>query len=418
MPEILHRCVEKVMGQGHSEESAYAICRASLGVKEDGSQDATVPDMTDHEMLIRTASEITKRQFDNFPRVRKWMPLCVAVGDFVNGEQEGQLTVGLFKRFVENFKKHPRQIPVYLIVGDTNPEHPTDLDARLADGWVENLRIDGKTLMGDVTLNGNAAVAVLTDGVRGASIGAKPGMSYDGKDIGYILEHVVLTNSPFVKGMNVAARSQSGGELSFFFTALKQEATMAEDVKPEPDISLTEKVTALEVLLQEKEGQIRDLTASNENMREELEKRRENAQNDLLLQDKTRLERRVLAMRIQKLVAKGVANGQFTQDRVKGYDGGDDMSDEVTLAWFKGSEFKGNMDRLEYALQALPKKTMGRTFHSGMPTDDGGEIFTAAEKAIAVAAGKDPEILAGIASGKARTFTEWQALKKAAGKGA
>src|SRR5262245_34115883 len=135
MPEILHRCVEEVMGKGHSEQSAYAICRTSLGLSEDGSQDDKESNIPDAEMRTRVLSAMTKAEFGSYPVIKKKIPLCEAVGEYVNGDQEGRLSLPLFKRLVENFRKHPRQVPVYLIVGSPNPGHPEDLDQRLADGW-------------------------------------------------------------------------------------------------------------------------------------------------------------------------------------------------------------------------------------------------------------------------------------------
>lgn len=40
MPAKLDRCVQDVMAQGHDEDSAWAICRASLG-EGDYPEDAT-----------------------------------------------------------------------------------------------------------------------------------------------------------------------------------------------------------------------------------------------------------------------------------------------------------------------------------------------------------------------------------------
>jgi hypothetical protein len=35
MPEVLERCVRKLMRKGHSKSSAYAICSESTGWKKD-----------------------------------------------------------------------------------------------------------------------------------------------------------------------------------------------------------------------------------------------------------------------------------------------------------------------------------------------------------------------------------------------
>jgi hypothetical protein len=386
MPEILHRCVEHVMGQGHDESTAYAICRASMNLAEDGSRDAQANSVSERDMLISAASEITKRQFANLPRLRKWMPICKAVGEYVNGDQEGELTLKRFRRIVSNYNEHPRQVPVYLLTGQPNPEHPEDLDARLADGWVEGLKIEGDWLMGDVVLNGNAALAVLQDGVRGASIGSVRGQAYDGKAIGEVLEHVVLTNQPFVKGMNIAAtsRAQGGERVECHFTALpKREANMAEksgkDASADTiaaDHSANDEPTVASMKAQEQtilglQAKVLQLEESNEELRDQLKSQPADVEKEELALRVKRLEMKTEAQEVRELVASGLQRGTLKPSWCKGYSEGKGKDkDTQTMRWFTASKFQGDLKLLAWAVENnQPMYSVGRTYNSGTPAD-------------------------------------------------
>jgi len=360
--------------------------------------------------------------------VRKRMPICEAVGEYVNGSFEGDLSPERFGQIVANFKKYPRQVPIYLLVGDPDPEHPEDLDAKVPVGWVEGLSTDGRFLYGDpVKLMGDGASFVMGDLVRGASIGTIQGKAYDGTPIGEVLEHVVLTNNPFVKGMNIAASRAKGGEkVACYFTAL-MEAAMAADPKKKTDPAPTadpaadeitppaKEIETLTMLVQEKDKAIRDLSDKNDLLTEELTERQKNGDLEMALKENRTLKLRLDATKIRELIALGCDRGQFKRDLVKGYDGGDDRSDALTLSWFKNSIFEGDMGKLTFALKTFPKTAMRRSFVSGDPDDGEATNMTAEQTAVAIAAGKDPKILA--VTRKARNFTEYKQLKaKAAGK--
>lgn len=365
----------------------------------------------------------------NGPTLRKRVVISRAVGSFVNGSQSGVLSRKLLAGLVANFKKYPRQVPVYLLTGQPapdqlhDPSYPSDLDERLADGWVEDLSLDGDNLMGELNLHGQAALAVQTDGVRGASIGTIPGSAYDGTDIGDVLEHVVLTNRPFVKGMNIAASLARGGErVACFYTALPKEAPVADPKDKNPDpaadpdaggaLNLQEEITGLQVVLAEKNGLIKDLEASNANLLEEVKAFKERPDLDLAQKRINQLERVNLAEKVRRLTAKLIADGQIAGDILRGWY--DHDSDEVVLAGFKASQFKGNLALLEYHRASVKKNPGIRTFNSGNGGGD-GETLTAEQKEIAEKAGKDPNVLAATAG--AKNFSEWQARrKKAAGK--
>jgi len=360
----------------------------------------------------------------NQPVLRKWMPLCQAVGEFTNGDQEGVLDVALFKSLIANQKKHPRQIPVYLITGTPNPDHPDDLDAMLADGWVEDLDIRGDWLYGDVKTMGGAAVAVAGDQVRGASIGTVMGKTYAGDSLGQVLQHVVLTNSPFVKGMNIAASRAQGSEpVAYHFTALSTEAKMADTNKndaaaPGKDVqdtdgdgvNLAEQLTAKDALLAEKDGIIREVTASRDNLLVEVKELRQSPTLALAQKEINQLKRHNLAEKVRRVTGKLMADRQINTEELRGWY--DHDSDEVVLAGFTNSQFKGKMDLLEYHRASVPKNP-SRSFTSGVSGSEAGEL-SAEERQAVVAAGKDPEVYA--ATRGAKNFTDYKARKAAAQK--
>ena len=112
-------------------------------------------------------------------------------------------------------------------------------------------------------------------------------------------------------------------------------------------------------------------------------------------------------MRVRELVSLGLSRGQLMHDEVRGYEGGDTRSDEVTLAWFKNSLFAGEMGKLEFALVLRPKKIINRTFHSGAPEE--GAVYSAEQKEQIRKLGKDPELLEKTRG--SRNYTDWKARK-------
>lgn len=356
----------------------------------------------------------------NQPTLRKWMPICQAVGSFQNGDQEGDLSVSYLKSLIANLKKHPRQVPVYLSTGAPNPDHPDDLDERFADGWVEGLEMRGDWLYGDVKTHGQAAVAIANDLVRGASIGTVQGKKYDGAAIGPVLEHLVITNQPFVKGMNIAASRAKGGEpIAYHFTALS-EAAMAKENKagdqavadpPDESLNLTEQLEAKEILLVEAQNRVKDLEAQNANLLEEV-KAYKAAPDMKLAQDRIRqLERHNLAEKVRRLCAALLRDRQINSEALRPW--ADHDSNEVVLAGFKTSQFKGDINLLEFARASFPRNP-SRQFTSGAPGGaSDGELTTEDQKAL-VEANKDPEEFR--ATRGAKNFSEWKRRKEAAQK--
>lgn len=350
------------------------------------------------------------------PLVKK-MEICRAVGKFDNDENgKGHLTLAYFAMLVANQKRQPRQIPIYNLVGKPDPEHPEDLDQWPPDGWVEDFFVEGDRLMGKCKVIGEAADMVRQDKVRGASIGTVFAADYDGTPIGSALAHVVLTNKPYIKGMNIAAARSKGGEpVAYHFTALSKEAVMADkDKKPdagspgEGDLELTDQLAAKDVLLAQANARIKDLEAANANLLEDVKAAKEAP--DLALANKRirQLERHNLAEKVRRITAAMVRDRQVNMDVVRGWY--DHDVDEVVLQGFEGSQFKGEIKLLEYHRSSVAKNP-SRSFAPGVTTDEPGEL-SAADRKAAQEAGKDPKVFEKTRG--AVNLTDFMRRKKAA----
>jgi hypothetical protein len=254
------------------------------------------------------------------------------------------------------------------------------------------------------------------------------GKTYAGDSLGQVLQHVVLTNSPFVKGMNIAASRVQGSEpVAYHFTALHKEAAMADPKKktdPDPAadatgageeaavLSLTERLEAAEVLLQEKEGAIREMAAANANLIEEVKAYKKSPQLVVAMRELDQQKRINLANKVRFITARVASDRQVNMDVLRGWY--DHDSDEVVLAGFKASQFKGSLDLLQYHRDSVKKNPSRAAFATGDPGDDGATGLTADDKAALVAAGKDPEVFA--ATRGARNFTDYKRLKAEAQK--
>jgi len=416
------------MSQGHEESSAYAICRSSMGLLSDGSEDGKDIDMTAEQVVSRAGIAM---QFGNGPSLVKEMIVCGPMGKFVNGDFKGVMDRKLLSGIAERFKKYPRQVPVFML-GD----HPEDNDQQRPVGWVEGLRIDGDMLAARVKLHGSGASAVGGDLIRGASIYTVTGKNPDGSAQGEVLKHLLLTNEPFYKDLNIAAARKGGEPVECYFTALeKKEGVMPDDPKDkqistlkDENTALKDQITALkavpadeklkaaETLLVEKEKKILGLRAANENLKGDVDKfQKSPALEDAMLRLKAQ-ERQIRAAKIRRLVMSGVAAGQFNLAQVgdpeKGYD---HKSDEVVLAWFKAGFFGDSIEKLEFALDTFEKKSAGRKFNSGAPPT--GEVALSAEDREAIRKlGQDPEaVLASMRAGQ-YDYAQHKALTAQKGK--
>jgi len=369
--------------------------------------------------VIDKAGPPSAMQAMDAPTIVKRIPICVAVGKYVNGPQKGAITRARLQGLVDNFKKYPRQVPIYLLTGKPDPEHPEDLDSRWADGWVEALSMEGDTLMALANLHGDAATAVESDAVRGSSIGTDLSASdYDGTPIGEILEHVVLTNQPFVKNMNIAAALARGGEkVACYFTALKEAPVADPKKKPDPaagaddgSVNFKEKSEALKTIVDQQLETIEELTASRDNLLKEVETYRENPQLQEAVTQMRQMKRQLLSEKIRRLVNRMCENGQVVRDTVK-WAFGD--SDETVLAGFENGPFKGNIELLEFALQTYPKQRF-RTYTTGMPIDgDATSAFTPEQATAIKSEGKDPEVVAALQAKKVTSYTDYLRAKAA-----
>lgn len=409
MPEILHKCVEEVMAKGKDEQSAYAICRTSLGLQSDGTEDGKPLEIPEEEMRAKVEMALA---FQGGTVVRKRMVVAKPIGEYVNGPQKGKLTAAVLRKFVENQQKQPRQIKIFL-----NGAHPKSNDERPADGWAEGLSInDAGELVADSKLMGTAADWVATDRIRGASIYAIPGTDYKGNPIGPVLKHILLSDEGYITDLNVAARGQGSEMPVIAFTALKsKEATMADDPKktppadpPDPE-SMALKVKTLEGLVEEKMRENQELTAANANLLADVERFKSSPGLSEAANQIAALTRQNRANTIRRKVKDGVAEGRF--DRVMVGDpktGYDHPSDEGVLLWFKTSIFKDSEDKLDFALVSFPKKTIGRVYPSGVPVEPGEITLTQEDKDRIRSLGHDPDQV--IAAMKAKDVNEYVAL--------
>jgi hypothetical protein len=345
----------------------------------------------------------------NAPTLRKKMIICKPIGEYVNGKQKGAITSDVFRMMVQNQKQRPRQIPVYL-----NGDHPQSNDERPADGWVEAISVDAAgNLVGDVKLIGTAAELVATDRLRGASIYAVNGKSYDGAAVGPTLKHLLLTDEGFVKDLNIAASQQQGeAEAAIYFTALQAEADMADDKDAKiarleeelsalkaqtPDEKVTAQLAETQALLAEKARECEELIASNENLKGDVEKFKSPKAIEELQSQLKAVQRQNQAEKIRRLVGTGVAEGQFNRalvgDPKTGYA---HPSDEIVLAWFNNARgpFKGSMDRLSIMLETMPKQKLRREYGVGEGADVETVAMTEQEKAALRSQGFDPDKVA------------------------
>jgi hypothetical protein len=377
MPEALDKCVLKVMDKGEDEATAFAICRKQLGLAEDGSGDEEeVPVPDDEEMDRRIEEEIQQRQFAIAPVLRKRMVVASPIGKFVNGDHEGQLGRTRLKRLAERFVSHPRQVPIFLAAGQADPEmrdHVVDLDSRSPDGWVEAVHIDGAgNLEVDAKLHGEAAKFVLNDLVRGASIGTKNASATDGTPIGEVLHHIILTNQPFIKNLNVAAKDRGG--LMLYFTAFGGKEKNMPDKKDRKELTLIEveakhakEIKDKDQEVVELKGKILHLNEQIETMAAKLENSTADPEKDTLKERVEFLERKSHAQEVRELCLKGLKRGVLKGAWCEGFEGGN-KGDEGTLSWFKASRFDGDMTLLKYQVEkAEPFVRLNQNFAAGRP---------------------------------------------------
>jgi hypothetical protein len=405
-----------VMEKGHSESSAFAICRSSLGLMSDGAEDRKDLDLPDDEVYRRAVAQMN---FPNPPVLIKNMRVAPIGKNFINGDQEFDLTKDDIHEMVKNYKTQKRQTPV-LFMGDH--AFTSERADRPADGWIEDLMESDEGLMARVKLHGSAALAVMSDQFRGASIGAFKGTDPHGKKIGWILDHLLITNDPFFKDINIAASRSTGDAKVVYVTARHMEATMAETKQdPEPTKAAKEKVStgddAQTLALKAKDDEIVALKAKCMGLEEVVETLKHQIANAPVDKDKeelalrvARLERKTNAQEIRELVTVGLTTGTLKPVWCSGYKGDAQKGspDEETLLWFKASKFEGDLKLLKWAVfNNPPMYRVGATFASGAPVSD--KPMSAEDKEQIEALGHKPELV--LAAAKAKSLKEYQAFK-------
>lgn len=439
MPEILDRCVAKVMGKGHSEDSAYAICRESLGLEDDEDEG---PDIDDDEMDMRIENEMARRQFYNGPSYRKWMAVAREIGSFKNGPYEGDLSKGTIDEILANYKTSPK-VPVFLW------DHVEDLDERPPDGWVEDIRRKDGILEAFIKLHGEAVGFLVRDQIRGASIAWSPeAVDYKGRKIGARLTHVTLTNKGYIKDIPSIGEALTMGResLQFAFTAL-EEGDMPEDTevkklkdqlaakdveitalkdKLKKQVTPTDKETATK--LKEQEDKIIELKAADLRKTKEIEALREQLANsadkdkDAALIENKNLKRDAFLRDVRTVVEYGLHKGTLLASEVDGYAGAHPLDLRATERWLKASEFydESMPDPEMFAFNTIkhlatktkPRVTIGTRYNSGRPKDDETITLSEDEKQRLREQGYDPERIAHMKDDT--SYAEWSRLPKTA----
>jgi len=407
MPEILDKCIREVVGKGHSEQSAFAVCRATLGLMSDGTEDAKDPGMTESQMRAKLEIALA---FHNGPTLIKEMTVAKSIGRFINGpDQKGTLDAKRIDGMVQNFKKHPRQVPIYLEVPHEDARRKPP-----AHGWVEAVRRSDGDMVVRAKLMGAAAEMVGSDRVRLASIGTRQEKAYDGTAIGEVLDHIVISNKSYIKDLNIAALDKSGDGLSIYLTDFTTEATMAKEEKETKEMSLAEVEAKHKTDIEAKDAEILDLQKKNLDLSAEVESVREQLDNVKADPEKGELamivakqQRTLDAQEIIMLVEDGLQRGVLKaawcanyKDRKKGY--------EATHSWFKASRWEGTLDLLKHdVLKGEPLYRVGKTYSAGSPPESTELTLTSADKDQVRALGHDPDQL--LAAIKAPDFKSYQA---------
>jgi len=433
MPAELERCVQHVMDKGHSESSAYAICRTSMGLAEDGSQDGGSISMTDEEIQAVVNRQMRlQAEFRNGPEITKDFVLARVGKNYRNGAKPFDLTDSEMQEMVKNFKSFRKLVPVYLL-----PDHPPigpERSAIPADGWVADLWMDGDRLMTRLKLHGPAAVGVLNEDFLGTSLGAFVGKDLQGKPVGQILDHVLITNTPFFSDLNsIAARIADGCAQAVYLTSRQAGGHMA-DPKTDPDPKAG-KPTAdpdeqAKVLLKQKDEELIKLKGENLELKESVEDLQARLANAKVDEDKEKLaienvrfRKELFAMKLRALVTHGLQSGTLRAAWCDGYAGKGPVDYDGTVRWLKASKFYDNTIAnsedeafrvLKWAVENNPPMyKVGASFASGMPAERKGLTLTQEDKKDITDLGHKPDEV--VAAREATSYSDY-VKRVAAGK--
>ena len=229
MPEVLERCVKKVIAEGHDEDSAYAICRSSLGLAADGSDDKKALTLSDAELEAALKPNLAPKKTESrvvnyaladeiqddlsedhvvetLPNgdVMKEVPLALMGKDFQNGPYTFDLTEEKLAVIIRNFEERGQPIPI--TIGHYPPE---ERQRQPAAAWIHKLFARDGKLWG--------LVKFLKETWDDISAGKFKGFSMEfwtestdvhGNEIGMQIDGGALTNYPFfpVRVDNAAQR--------------------------------------------------------------------------------------------------------------------------------------------------------------------------------------------------------------------
>lgn len=370
------------------------------------------------------------------PILRKEMVLARDIGPFKNGPHEGVLDGKVISQMVSNYG-FKTQVPVFLW------DHVQNLDEREPDGWVESLRLGrrgevvcgeplaGGELVGRVKLHGEAASLVSSDRIRQLSPAWHPaGKDYQGRSIGAVLQHVTLTNNPYIKDIpNIAAaRSQGGGPLLMVMTALPpEESAMPDKDKQDGEAQDKGKGGAdVEAQLKEQENTIIGLKAEKLRLEEEIETLKEQIANAKVDQDKeaalvenVNLKHKDFLRDVRAIVEYGLNHGTLLAGECEGYAGSGPLDFAATERWLKRSKFYDATapNPLEsafrivnhIALKTKPRVNIGARYGSGAPKDERQPAMTQEEQESVRKLGLNPEMVAQMDDNV--TYEQRQALK-------
>lgn len=407
MPAVLDKCVREVVGRGHSEQSAFAICRTTLGLLSDGTEDALDTGITEEQMRAKLETALA---FQNGPALIKEMVVAKPIGKFINGpDQKGTLDAKRIDGMVQNFKKYPRQVPIYL-----EKSHEEARTKPPADGWAEAVRREGGDMVVRAKLLGRAAEVVGSDRVRLASIGSKQESAYDGTRIGEVLDHIVISNKSYIKDLNIAALDKSGDGLCVYLTDFT-EAPMAKEEKETKELSLAEVEAKHKDEIKSKDDEIRELRekqmeliAAKDSLQEQLDNVKADPEVEELKLTVAKQQLVNESLEIAMLIEDGLQRGVLKAAWCAGYK---DRKKGIlhTQTWFKGHPFwSGKLDLLKhYVEKGEALYRVGKTYSAGSPPEPSELTLTSADKDQVRALGHDPdELLAAI---KAPDYKSYQA---------
>lgn len=438
MPAVLEACVRKVMDQGHDESSAFAMCRASLDLKE-GEDGKDLPDMPDEELEARlkrnpeygkpkaaTAAPaepvVAAAMPPPAPSFTKDIIVARAGRNFVNGKTAFDLKTSEIDEIIKNFTALGKQVP--LLLTDDHVFGPKK-SAIPAAGWVESMYRDGNDWHAVCKFVGAAAELVHNDQFRGVSIGTVYARDVHGREVGEALDHLLITNTPFFNNLNIAASESaaSAGRVRYICAteAQEKEPAMADPVTPEA-IEAAAKAAATprdeDIVRMTRENM--ELAEENGRLKSQLKDYASPAEKKELVEQVLALKEIAFVAQVRALVHRGLSEGRFAPIWCKGYEGKDALDNAGTIRWFRASKFYNanlpNADEqafhfLRFASETYPVLyRMGQTHASGTPMPGIGRPFTMSteEKQALKARGYDPDRLSAIGNPDEMTYEDWK----------